>query len=77
MLVDFSTVEGRAEFIQNAESGMYNGKNVNGEEVWIYLKNGEGMDIKTRHHGKPRWWEVIEYGADGYQVSLSYESAVE
>jgi hypothetical protein len=75
-MFDFSTVAGRKNFIHSNTSSIYDGVNVEGEEVIVALNQGAGMDVKTRKHGKPRWYEVVEYDADGNRVSVSYESAV-
>lgn len=60
-------------FISNMESEIYSGTNVNGENIIVEVTKGEGMQIKTCRKTKPKWWEVIEYDKDGFQISISYE----
>lgn len=71
--IDFETSEGRFDFIQNNESSIYEGTNKDGERVIITLEKGIGMDVKTQKHSKPKWFEVVEYDADGWQVGVTYE----
>ena len=33
------------------------------------------MDVKTKCHEKEKFMVVVEYDAEGYQVSVSYEAA--
>lgn len=73
-MFDFSSRENIKDFIHNTESGIYTGKNIDGENVVVIIEQGKGMDIKTQKHSKPKWYEVIEYDEDGFQVSVSYES---
>ena len=63
----------RRKFIQETESGIYSGTNEDGETVVILLQQNEGMVVRTIHHNKPNWFEVIEYNAFGGQESVSYE----
>lgn len=67
------TIENRHRFIQTMESNLYVGKNVDGEEVQVRLQQGEGMEIWTRHHAKPMWWEVVTFDEFGLQVSVTYK----
>ena len=69
----FSTAEKRRNFICNNQSGIYTGVNVEGEAVVVILQQSGGMDVKVQHENKPNWWEVLEYDADGFHVSTSYE----
>lgn len=64
----------RAIFSDCMESGMYEGKNVDGEETRIFLEQGGGMIIKTCHTAKPRFWECVYFDKDGYQEAVSYEA---
>lgn len=73
--LDFSSREARAKFIHNNESGIYEGKNVDGEYVMVFLQNSIGMTIKTRHTSKPRWFECVSIDSDGFQESVTYELA--
>jgi len=55
----------------------YAGTNVDGEEVMVFVSQGQGMKIMTKHHEKPRWWEVVFYDADGFQEGIAYEPTAE
>ena len=72
-MYDFESREARKEFIHNTESNIFTGKNVDGENVVVVLERGKGMDVKTQKHGKPGWYEVVEYDEEGYQVGVTYE----
>lgn len=67
------TQEARAEFIREAESGIYGGKTDDGLEVQVYLDKGIGMRVFIEQRDQPRWWEVIEYDSEGYQEGVTYE----
>ena len=67
------TWENREKFIRTQESDLYVGKNVDGEEVQVRLQQGVGMEIWTRHHAKPRWWEIVTFDEFGFQVSVTYK----
>ena len=69
----FETVEGRAAFINEEESGIYSGKTKEGLTCRVYLDKGKGMSIYTEQVGKPNWWEVTYYDKDGYCEGYSYE----
>lgn len=71
--IDLGTCLKRGKFIQETESGVYSGTNEYGETVVILLQQNEGMVVRTIHHSKPNWFEVIEYNAFGEQESVSYE----
>lgn len=73
LLANMDTVDGRKLFIDNIDSGVYDGTNVDGEMVIVDVVRGERMKISTIHKSKPRWWEVVEYNADGYEAAVSYE----
>lgn len=68
------TAEERKKFISQTESGIYTGINVDGEEVVVIVQQFQGLEIKTHHKEKPKWYEVQSYDKEGYQESLSYES---
>jgi len=53
----------------------YEGKNIDGEDVLVFVQKGDCMVIKTRHKAKPRFWECVEYDSDGLQVGVMYEAA--
>ena len=69
----FDTREARAEFIRNAESDLYIGRTEDGREARVFLQKGVGMKVQMKQRGKPNWWEVIMYDADGYQEGITYE----
>lgn len=69
----FDTREARAKFICNAESDLYIGKTEDGREARVFLQKDEGMKVMIEQRGKPHWWEVIIYDAEGYQEGLTYE----
>ena len=72
--LEFEKIGARKRFIKENESGIYAGKNVDGDDVVIHLSQGIGMDVKTRKASKPNWYEVVEYNAGGTQISVTYES---
>ena len=53
----------------------YEGINSDGDQVLVFVRKDEFMIVKTRHKSKPKWLECVEYDADGWQVSLTYEYA--
>ena len=75
VLAAMNTVEGRREFIRCAESGLYDGSNVDGEMVVVTVTRGKGMNVATIHAAKPNWWEVVEYDEGGHQLSVTYKPA--
>lgn len=77
VLAKLNTSQGRKTFIDNIESGIYTGRNVEGEEVILMNENHVGMEIWTKHKEKPNWWEVVSYDEDGCQESVTYKSARE
>ena len=73
MEIRMNVIEDRRKFIQNMESNLYAGKNGDGDEVQIRLQKGVGMEVWTRRKEKPRWWEVVTFDDQGFQVSETYE----
>ncbi|WP_409969640.1 hypothetical protein RFF05_06940 [Bengtsoniella intestinalis] len=73
--VDMSKPKEIAKLIASTESTILSGHNDQGEEVYIALQQGVGMTHMTKHASKPKWLEVVEYDADGYVESLSYQPA--
>lgn len=71
--LDFSSREVRAKFIHDNESGIYEGKNIDGEYVMVFLQNSVGMTIKTCHTDKPHWFECVGIDSEGFQEFVSYE----
>lgn len=74
-MVGFEKREGRAEFIKRNESGIYEGRTIDGERMLVLLQRGKGMDVKIQRKTKLKWFEVIEYDESGYQVGVTYEPA--
>lgn len=72
---DFSTREGRALFIAEVESCLYNGTNVDGEAVFVFQQQNVGMETWTIHKKKPNWFEVIHYDSFGDQEGITYKPA--
>lgn len=75
LLENMDTEEGRQEFISRVPSGIYGGKNEDGEEVITIVSQGFGMTIKTKHHEKPNWWECVDYDELGCMECVTYEKA--
>lgn len=69
----FDTREGRAEFIETAEVGIYTGISASGLQVRVHLGK-KGMSVYTEQKEKPKWWQVIDYDTDGYQEAIRYEA---
>ena len=65
------TQEARAEFIREAESGIYGGKTDDGLEVQVYLDKGIGMRMFVEQKDQPRWWVVGDYDSDGHLESVT------
>lgn len=75
LINNLDDVEGRKEFIKIAPSGLYTGKNVDGEDVITIVSQGFGMTVKTRHNNKPKWWECVDYDKFGDVECVTYEVA--
>lgn len=71
VLLSFDNAEEVRDFIKNNESGLYSGKNVDGEEVIVTIEKGNGMDVKTLQNNG--WWVIHEYDKMGYLLSESFE----
>jgi len=71
--LEFEEWEVRKKFIEETESGIYDGVNVDGEKVLVFLEKNQGMLVKTIKASKPKWYEVIEYDEEGYTVGVMYE----
>lgn len=69
----FDTQEARAQFIREAESGIYAGKDDNGLSVIVYLDQSKGMRVFREQPNKTNWLEVVDYNSDGEQESVTYE----
>lgn len=58
------------ELIRNTESGMYGSKNDSGNEVTVYMQQGEGMDLHVNQDNG--WIRVDEYSVEGLKISESF-----
>lgn len=65
------TIESRGEFIKNEESGLYGGKNEDGEDVVVGLEEKVAMTIKTFQNNG--WVRVDDYDGNGLLDSSTYE----
>lgn len=54
------------KFIAENESELYTGKNVDGQEVRVWLEKGKGMKVEVLNN--KGWWEWNEYDEDGFVV---------
>jgi hypothetical protein len=73
VVIGWSNDKERRDFIHNTESSIYTGINEDGEDVVVMLDKGRGMDVKTVKKTKPKWYEIIEYDEDGFNVGVRYE----
>lgn len=55
----------------------YEGVNIDGDSVIMFVSKLSGLVIKTRHSSKPKWWECVGFDVDGYQETLTYEPVTE
>ena len=74
ILEKMNTTEGKKQFIDNYESSMYAGWNIDGERVIVMNEQGSGMEIWTKHKEKPNWYEVVGYDENGNQEYVNYKS---
>ena len=51
-ILAFEDRKASQEFINKVESGIYTGVNTAGEKVYVFVDQGEGMDVKTKCHEK-------------------------
>ncbi|MGE6347981.1 hypothetical protein ACQKIY_25095 [Bacillus mycoides] len=58
------------ELIKETESGMYGSTNDKGENVTVFIQQGEGMDIHVNQSNG--WIRVDEYSIEGLKVSESF-----
>ena len=50
----------------------YEGKNVDGEHVQLFVTE-DSLEIWTIRKKKPRWFECVEYDEYGYQIGVWYQ----
>jgi hypothetical protein len=61
--LDFSDTKAVKDFINNTRSGMYFGKNVEGESIMILLDKEEGFELHTDQSNG--WTRINDYNEDG------------
>ncbi len=71
------TAEGRAKFCRLNKSGVFRKADPEfpGYKIWVFNNQGEGMVVKKRSRVDPSLMEDVEFGADGQELSRSYEPA--
>lgn len=69
--LDVNEPETVAAFIAQQASGIYAGKNVDGERVIIMLDNQRGMDILT--HQANGWIRKNYFDKDGFSEGETFE----
>lgn len=62
--LDFSDPVAVKEFIMETKSGMYVGKNVEGEEIMILHDQGDGFELYTDQSNG--WTRLNTYDSNGY-----------
>lgn len=73
VLLSFESAKEVENFIKNTESGLYVGKNIDGEDVLVAISKGVSMEVKTLQSNN--WWRINEYDAFGFCISESYSKA--
>ena len=66
------TREGRARFIEEVESGIYDGRTADGLQIIILNQQHEGMTVYTEQKTKPNWMIKQDYDNGGYKEAESY-----
>lgn len=68
------TAEGRAKFCRLNETTVFKKKDptVWNNYIWVYNNKGVGMTIRRQSHVDPELMEMIDYDADGNEISKSY-----
>ena len=69
--------EGRALFCRNNPSSVFQKPDPDapGYKIWVFNNQGIGMVVKKRSKVDPSVMEDIEYDAQGFEISKSYEPA--
>ena len=63
----------RKKFINETETGMYVGKNVDSEDVLVKVSKGKGMEVETLQGNG--WWMIHDYNEDGICESEAFRFA--
>ena len=71
------TPEGRSKFCRLNKTGVFRKPDPQfpGYKIWVFNNQGEGMVVKRRSRVDPSLMEDVEFGADGLELSRSYEPA--
>lgn len=69
--LSFGDYEEIKAFINNTESGIYQGVNTDKEKVFVFLDKGKGMDVKT--YQTNGWIRVNSYDKDGFSEGETFE----
>jgi hypothetical protein len=69
--LNFDRPEVIKHFINNTESDMYGGKNVEGETVNVMLQKGVGMDVRTNQ--KNGWIRLDSYDSNGLKELETFD----
>lgn len=70
-IIDFDDLESIKKFIEENESNLYEGKNIDGEDVIVTLEQGAGMEVRVKQENG--WWRIHEFDKDGYVISETFE----
>ena len=65
-ILNFDNITEIRKFITKNESGLYTGKNVEGQEVRVWLEKAKGMKVEVLN--SKNYWEWNEYDESGFLV---------
>ena len=65
-ILNFDNITEIRKFITENESGLYTGKNVEGQEVRVWLEKAKGMKVEVLN--SKNYWEWNEYDESGFLV---------
>lgn len=68
---EVSTFEGVKELLNDLDSGMYGGENVDGEKVAVMREVGHGLEVRTFQDNG--WLRVNHYTEDGFDDGETFE----
>ena len=69
--LNFDDISNIQKFIQDTESSLYGGKNVDGETVNVMVEKGVGMSVRT--YQLNNWIRLDEYDVNGIKELETYE----